>query len=240
MTLFLHGTKVPFTLCEKSLEDVAGYLLNLKPCKGVQTTSLQGMKGPTFTRSIDSGQSCLRSKVCAGAADEDVHTCRSCMALEVLLKRRLRRRKCGTLGKKAPWKRASKKQLLTTLRAERQERKALEALLPKPSEEVDVDEEVHNSLKTIVQTTQEAQVPAFVKTFWQQQVTNISRNPNGKRWSPEMIRLALLVHSQSPQAYRTLRSTGLLQLPGETTLRDYSNASSPSQGFQPEVKEYSL
>jgi hypothetical protein len=39
-----------------------------------------------------------------------------------------------------------------------------------------------------------------------------------------MIRLALLLHSQSPQAYRTLRETGVLRLPGEASLHDYTIA----------------
>ncbi|XP_050399250.1 uncharacterized protein LOC126816608 isoform X3 [Patella vulgata] len=50
-----------------------------------------------------------------------------------------------------------------------------------------------------------------------------------------IIRLAILLHTQSPQAYRSLKQTGLLHLPGESTLRDYSNAISPTHGFNPNV-----
>ena len=63
------------------------------------------------------------------------------------------------MGKKAPWEKAIRKQILLTLQAERQERKTLEALLPKHSKEVDVNE-AHNSLVIIVQTMQGAGVPA--------------------------------------------------------------------------------
>ena len=44
-----------------------------------------------------------------------------------------------------------------------------------------------------------------------------------------------MLHSQSPKAYRTLKETEILQLPGESTLWDYTNAIAPKQGFQPEV-----
>lgn len=64
--------------------------------------------------------------------------------------------------------------------------------------------------------------------------TNHSLNlPREKlmRWHPMMIRLAILLHSRSPAAYDTLRKTGVLQLPGESTLQDYTNVFQPSPGF---------
>jgi hypothetical protein len=74
-----------------------------------------------------------------------------------------------------------------------------------------------------------------VKLFWEQQQKNFSKSKQGKRWHPMIIRLALLLHSQSPQVYRSLRDTGVLTLPGESTLRDFTNYIAPKQGFQPEV-----
>ena len=52
------------------------------------------------------------------------------------------------------------------------------------------------------------------------------------RWHPMMLRLAILIHSRSAQAYETLRATGILQLPSESTLRDYTNVFHPKPGFQ--------
>ena len=46
---------------------------------------------------------------------------------------------------------------------------------------------------------------------------------------------SVLLHSESPAAYRTLRESCILCLPGELTLRDFTNYVAPSQGFQPEV-----
>ena len=50
-----------------------------------------------------------------------------------------------------------------------------------------------------------------------------------------LIRLAILLHSRSPAAYETMRTTGILKLPGESTLRDYTNVIHPKQGFSPDV-----
>ncbi|KAK6973403.1 Transposable element P transposase [Biomphalaria glabrata] len=44
------------------------------------------------------------------------------------------------------------------------------------------------------------------------------------RWHPTMLRLAILLHSRSPTAYQTLRKTSILKLPGEATIRDYTNS----------------
>jgi hypothetical protein len=52
-----------------------------------------------------------------------------------------------------------------------------------------------------------------------------------------MIRYALLLHSQSPAAYATIRNSGIMKLPGETTLRAYTNAIHPEAGINPEVLE---
>ena len=37
--------------------------------------------------------------------------------------------------------------------------------------------------------------------------------------------------------YNTLRDTGILKLPGESTLRDYTNYITPQTGFNPDVVE---
>ena len=52
-----------------------------------------------------------------------------------------------------------------------------------------------------------------------------------------MIRLALLLHSKGRAGYNTLMDTGVLKLPGEWTLSDYTNYIHPQTGFQREVVE---
>ena len=50
-----------------------------------------------------------------------------------------------------------------------------------------------------------------------------------------LIKFAILIHSQSTAAYNTLRQTGALKLPGESSLRDYTNAVHPQDGFNGEI-----
>ena len=57
------------------------------------------------------------------------------------------------------------------------------------------------------------------------------------KWHPMMIKLALFLHSKGRALYNTLRDTGVLKLPGESTLRDYTNYIHPQTGFQHEVVE---
>ena len=52
-----------------------------------------------------------------------------------------------------------------------------------------------------------------------------------------VIRLAILLHSKSKAAYEILRKTGVLKLPGSSTLREYTSAYDPQEGFSQEVME---
>ena len=92
---------------------------------------------------------------------------------------------------------------------------------------------MHESLFNIM--AEEKISDPFMKLFWEEQKKNFNRPAHGHRWHPMIVRLALLLHSQSAEAYRTLKDTGVVTLPGESTLRDYTNVISPSQGFNPEV-----
>lgn len=237
ISLYLHGLRITEEPTQQCIVNAAEYLLSLDPCQGIKTRSLQTMRGKSFYRTVNYGkngqESHLRSNNCLGFAKEN--KCRSCAKTEGMLLRRKKRKAKGPLRKKAPWKYASKRRLVVSLQTVRTEKEELEARLNKPAKNVLLEDKLHNSLMTIVTSTKNDDVPPLVKHFWKQQADNMIRKASGKHWSPAMIRIALMIHSQSRQVYRTLRDTGLLQLPGETTLRDYSNVNSPSQGFQQEV-----
>lgn len=97
---------------------------------------------------------------------------------------------------------------------------------------VGVAEEMHNSLKSVLENSTQSQMQPLQKLFWEEQLKAFScNNKKSMRWHPTMIRLAILIHSRSPAAYETLRKTGVLHLPGNSTLQDYTNVSSPSEGF---------
>ena len=57
------------------------------------------------------------------------------------------------------------------------------------------------------------------------------------RWHPMMIRWCLSLKLISSASYRALRSSNLLVLPSERTLRDYTHFVKAKPGFQPEIDE---
>ena len=69
------------------------------------------------------------------------------------------------------------------------------------------------------------------KIFWQQQETY---NKLTMRWHPLVLRFALNLKYMSTSAYRAMRESGIINLPSERTLYDYTHWSSPHSGVQPE------
>ena len=99
-------------------------------------------------------------------------------------------------------------------------------------EGVDVTAETHDLLLDVMQKKSATSLTQLQKLFWQEQAKAFQSKERGMRWHPMMLRLAILIHSRSAQAYETLRATGILQLPSESTLRDYTNVFHPKPGFQ--------
>lgn len=60
------------------------------------------------------------------------------------------------------------------------------------------------------------------------------------RWHPMMIRFAIYLRCQSPRAYESLRESGVLRLPNQATLRDYTNFIQPKSGFQAEAFQVNI
>ena len=55
------------------------------------------------------------------------------------------------------------------------------------------------------------------------------------RWPPMLIKFAIFIRQQSPAVYCCLRDIGVLKLPGESTLQDYTTIFSAAPGFQQQV-----
>ena len=73
-----------------------------------------------------------------------------------------------------------------------------------------------------------------MKFFWEEQMKVLQSTSCGRRYHPQIIRLALSLHGKSPSAYRELRESGALVLPSERTLRDYKNYFLPKAGINTE------
>ena len=57
------------------------------------------------------------------------------------------------------------------------------------------------------------------------------------RWHPLVIRWCLSIKLRSPSTYEAMCKSGLLKLPSQRTLRDYTHVIKPSSGFSDEVDE---
>ena len=77
------------------------------------------------------------------------------------------------------------------------------------------------------------------RIFWDQQVKyNRLGDKRQMRWHPLMIRFALNLKYLSSSAYEAVRQTGLINLPSQRTLSDYTHWTTPHSGVQLEFIEH--
>ena len=91
--------------------------------------------------------------------------------------------------------------------------------------------EFSQDIQSIMTGNKEKLTP-FMKLFWQQQQEAFTKNPNGIRYHPMIIRFCLSLAAKSASVYEELRNSKVLTLPSRT-LRDYRNVITPSVGFNP-------
>ena len=128
----------------------------------------------------------------------------------------------------------------TTKRLHRLQQK-LEDILEKQG--VDVPEDLHGDLESIMQEHSPdiaSKFPAnsFQRIFWdQQQQANAAKKAQGKRWHPLMIKWCLYLRHVSSRGYEVLRNSGVISLPSQRTLRDYTHFVESAAGFSANVDE---
>ena len=77
---------------------------------------------------------------------------------------------------------------------------------------------------------------SFQRIFWEQQKKAAAvKNKHGIRWHPLMIKWCIYLRHMSGKAYETLRQSGVVLLPSQRTLRDYSHSVKAEPGFSQEV-----
>ena len=101
---------------------------------------------------------------------------------------------------------------------------------------VEVSPDLHSDLKQFYIAGIENLDP-FVRLFWEEQEKAFRRKNRGMRWHPMLIKFAIFIRQQSPAVYRCLRDIGVIKLPGESTLQDYTTIFSAAPGFQKQVLE---
>ena len=77
---------------------------------------------------------------------------------------------------------------------------------------------------------------SFQRLFWTQQLQCLKvKNNRQLRWHPMMIKWCLHLKMISSAANHAMRSSGIIKLPSERTLRDYAHLIRAQTGIQPEV-----
>ena len=164
-------------------------------------------------------------------------TCTSCHCIQSMLEAKVRHQRKieeKPLHPNAPLRTTARKKLENTLKTERKKQKVLLGKIEKMKNELehqslDIPKDLHADLKKSVE--EGVIKDPLAKLFWEEQAKAFQKPNRGMRWHPTMVRLAILLRCQSKSAYATLRNTGVLKLPGESTLKDYTNAVLPQAGF---------
>ena len=91
-----------------------------------------------------------------------------------------------------------------------------------------VDKELHNDFRTIMienahSMTKQLPPGSFAQVFWESQLQAAKvKDARSMRWDPIMIRWCLYLRHVSSRAYNMLRDAGVVRLPSQRTLRDYT------------------
>ena len=91
-------------------------------------------------------------------------------------------------------------------------------------------------LNPIVQESVQPHTPQ--RLFWDQQIAyNALKDKRQMRWHPLVIRFALNLKYLSTSSYRAMRQSGIIHLPSERTLSDYTHWTKPHSGISLDVIE---
>ena len=127
----------------------------------------------------------------------------------------------------------------TTLQIERLRKKV--ARYCEEDDGMEVDDETHDDLKSIVANNSATVVgsyppDALERIFWEQQEkAALTTNARSMKWHPLMIRWCLYLRHISSKAYEAIHRSGLLALPTQRTLKDYTYFTSTIIGFSADV-----
>ena len=130
-------------------------------------------------------------------------------------------------------------------RAEKQRNTRLTEMLKKKIEDEGVSltekdsDDISSILSDVSPLVKKFSEGSIQRIFWEQQVKyNSLVGRRQMRWHPLLIRFALNLKYSSTAAYRAVRDSGLISLPSERTLRDYTHWAPIKDGPQVEVLQH--
>ena len=127
--------------------------------------------------------------------------------------------------------------------AERKVKKMMERLTEKDGK---LEADLHNDMQVIMNemtgaVRKEHSGGSFRRIFWDEHLKALQTKDSRKiRWHPALIKWCLHLKCKSTSAYHALRSSGVLTLPSERTLFDYSHWMHGEVGFHPKVNHQLL
>lgn len=72
----------------------------------------------------------------------------------------------------------------------------------------------------------------------QSHICKSNKDPRSRRWDKDILQVSLTLWNRSPQAYTTLRNSGILFLPSEALLQRYKNCVKQSPGINHEMLQW--
>lgn len=103
---------------------------------------------------------------------------------------------------------------------------------------VTLEKTLNEDMHSIINSNEIPHAPGtFARIFWDQQKESLYKNPKQMRWHPMMLKWCIHLRMLSSSCYRSFRSSGVLNLPSERTLRDYTNVIQAKSGLQKDVDE---
>ena len=146
---------------------------------------------------------------------------------------------------RTPQRKERMSKLKAEIKSKRNEVERLKIRLKEVTEKkgICIEKELEGDLQTIMlEKTEEIQQKyaenSFHRLFWDQQLEALKVRDNHQiRWHPMMIRWCLSLKLLSSASYSALRSSDLIVLPSERTLRDYTHFVKAEPGFHPGIDE---
>ena len=146
---------------------------------------------------------------------------------------------------RTPQRKERMSELKSEVKSKRKEVERLKFRLREVTEQcgICVEKQLEDDLENIMKEKtdyirQQYTTNSFHHLFWDQQLEALKvRDKRQVRWHPMMIRWCLSLKLLSSASYSALRSSNLLVLPSERTLRDYTHFIKAKPGFHPGIDE---
>ncbi|CAM1154841.1 Uncharacterised protein r2_g4364, partial [Pycnogonum litorale] len=231
----IFGNLINNDLSKFKFISILNRVKSFKVCEGVSISTKSSLPSSCYKHiakptscllagNDTSAPTCIRSNKCMLLVEEGTK-CHEC------IKFTYESRPVSILKNKAPLSKATPAQLISTLKNTREKLTESEKNVKKLVSELDnIGVNVEKQLSTTFEKIVEKDGNKFSKLFFDEQKKRWAGSKG--RWHPMLVRYALLLHSRSPSAYRLLNETGVLKLPSERTLQDYSHAVKPACGIQ--------